>query len=207
VRVTAVAETSRPGHPNGRPRQLSLFGVEANLPRPADLEGLLLGPGQVTRIGGTARVSIVVDALWRASVLLDECAMRGLAASCEPSTVEGHIAFRTAYSSALSPLGERWLRGAMKAAPGGLTLDGQRLRLWVAACGSPDGAQAFTLRLGTGGESSAGAALAGVGLPATLLGPRSGGPAYRIVGRRRLARLVELVGDPPSQAPEGTWPV
>jgi len=187
-------------------RQLSLFGVEASPPRPLDLEGLLLGPGQVTRIGGTARVSIVVDAVWRASVLLGECAIRGLAASCEPSTVETHIAFRTAYSNALSPLGARWLRGAMKAAPGGLALDGHRLKLWVVACGAPDGSRAFTLRLGTGVEGPAGAALASIGLPATLLGPRAGGPAYRIVGRRRLARLVELIGDPPPQAPNGGWP-
>jgi hypothetical protein len=204
--VTAVAMTT-PNFPGRRPRQLSLFGVEANPPRPLDVEALLLGPGQVTRIGGTARVSIVVEAMWRASVLLHECAIRGLAASYEPSTVEGHIAFRTAYSNALSPLGDRWLRGAMKAAPGGLGLDGHRLRLWFTACGSPDGAQAFMLRLGTGGDGPAGAALASVGLPATLLGARSGGPAYRIVGRRRLARLVELIGDPPLQAPEGTWPV
>ena len=45
-----------------------------------------------------------------------------------------------------------------------------------------------------------------LGLPATLLGPRAGGPAYRIVGRRRLGRLVELVGDPPVEAPAGAWP-
>jgi len=46
-------------------RQLSLFGVEAGSPVPEDLEGLLAGPGQVVRMGGTARVSVVVDELWR----------------------------------------------------------------------------------------------------------------------------------------------
>jgi len=52
-----------------------------------------------------------------------------------------------------------------------------------------------------------GAALAAIGLPPVLLSARAGGPAYRITGRRRIARLAELVGDPPDAAPEGAWPV
>ena len=190
-------------------RQLSLFGVEASPPTPLDLEGLLAGPGQLVRMGGTARVSIVVDAPWRARVLVYECALRGLVAACEPSTVEGNVAFRTAYSSALAPLGPAWLRGAIKYPPVGLALDGRRLRLWTAAGGAPDGALGFVLRLGSSDGPAwepIGAALAAAGLPATLLGPRAGGPAYRIVGRRRLARLAELVGDQPAEAPAGAWP-
>jgi hypothetical protein len=211
VRVIAVV---KPG------RQLSLFGVEARPPNPLDLEGLLAGAGQVTRMGGTARVSIVVDAPWRAVVLRAECAMRGLAASVEPSAVEGHVAFRTAYSSALAPLGARWLRGAVKHPPEGFALDGRRLRLWAVAAGSPDGAQAYTLRLGASDATRqpdfidetplwevVGAALAAAGLPAVLLGPRADGPAYRIVGRRRLARLAEMIGEAPPQAPPDEWPV
>jgi len=198
--------------PPGRPaaRQLSLFGVEAAAPAPLDLEGLLAGAGQVTRMGGTARVSVVVDAPWRVAVLLDECAARGLTATWEPATVEGHFGVRTAYSTVLAPLGTRWLRGAVKAPPEDFALDGRRLRLWIAAAGIPDGPHAFTLRLGPGDGEAAwhtvGAALAAVGLPAVLLGPRAGGPAYRTVGRRRLARLGELVGEPPPHAPPGTWP-
>ena len=49
-------------------------------------------------------------------------------------------------------------------------------------------------------------ALAGIGVAGTLLGPRGGGPAVRVTGRRRLVRLAELVGDPPAEAPAGTWP-
>ena len=41
-------------------RQLSLFGIEAGQPEMADLAGLLAGPGQVVKMGGTARVSVVV---------------------------------------------------------------------------------------------------------------------------------------------------
>jgi hypothetical protein len=190
-------------------RQLSLFGVEARPASPLDLEGLLAGAGQVVRMGGTARVSIVVADAWRARVLLAECRLRGLVATCEPATVEGHLAFRTAYATALAPLGPRWLRGAVKYPPAGFALDGRRLRLWVAAAGTRDGAQAYTLGLGPSDEpawGAVGAALAAAGLPAALLGPRAGGPAYRIVGRRRLARLAELVGDAPPVAPPGCWP-
>jgi hypothetical protein len=109
----------------------------------------------------------------------------------------------------------------VKHPPGDFTLDGRRLRLWVIAAGRPDGNQAYFLRLGpsdatrlpdfvASGEpvwDKVGGALAAAGLPAVLLGPRAGGPGYRIVGRRRLARLAELIGEPPSQAPPDEWPV
>jgi hypothetical protein len=187
---------------------LSLFGVEARPASPLDFEGLLAGSGQVVRMGGTARVSIVVEDAWRARSLLAEAAQRGLAATCEPATVEGYIGFRTAYSTALASLGSSWLRGALKHPPTGFALDGRRLRLWAIAAGGPDGATAFTLRLGVSDEScwdAVGAALAAAGLPSALLGPRAGGPAYRIVGRRRLARLAELVGDRPAETPAAGW--
>ena len=189
-------------------RQLSLFGVEAGPPVPEDLEGLLAGPGQVVRMGGTARVSVVVEELWRAQVLSQELRDRGLPVTCV-STVEQHIGVRTAYSALLAPLGAAWLRGAaVKVPPPGFALEGRRLRLWVAAAGygEPLG---FTLRLGPSDEPAwapVGAALAAVGLSAALLSPRAGGPAYRISGRRRIARLVELVGDPPAPVPPGAWP-
>jgi hypothetical protein len=188
-------------------RQLSLFGVEAGPPAPSDLEGLLAGPGQVVRMGGTARVCVVVDELWRAQVLHTELRARGLTVTCV-STVEQHIGVRTAYSTMLAPLAAGWMRGAVKVPPSGFGLEGRRLRLWAAAAGYAD-QQGFTLRLGPSDEpawAAVGAALAAVGLPADLVGPRAGGPAYRISGRRRLARLAELVGDPPVAAPPGAWP-
>jgi hypothetical protein len=189
-------------------RQLSLFGVEARPGSPLDFEGLLAGSGQVVRMGGTARVSIVVEDAWRARALRREAAERGLTATCEPATVEGHIGFRTAYATALAPLGTAWLRGAVKYPPRAFALDGRRLRLWAIGAGCPEGGSAFTLRLGVSDEQCwgiVGAVLAAAGLPAVLLGPRAGGPAYRIVGRRRLARLAELVGEPPPECPAGAW--
>jgi hypothetical protein len=232
-------------------RQLSLFGVEAAEPSAADLAGLLAGPGQVVRMGGTARVSVVVDAPWRVHVLVAEIALRGLSATWVP-TADSHLGVRTAYARSLAPLGEAWLRGAMKRPPPGFHLDGPRLRLWVAAAGTP-GPLGFLLRLGPSDEQcwdAVGAALAAVGLPPVLVGPRAGrstpespgraaargaeteggsplpvrrgtgdpaaeepagaapisGPAYRITGRRRLARLAELVGERPPAAPSAAWP-
>ncbi|BEL10296.1 hypothetical protein Q0Z83_084870 [Actinoplanes sichuanensis] len=71
-----------PGPPGGR--QLSMFGAETTEPSPADLAGLLAGPGHLGRMGGTARVSVRVDAAWRVHVLVSELVARGLAATWEP---------------------------------------------------------------------------------------------------------------------------
>jgi hypothetical protein len=181
--------------------------VEATEPSPGDLAGLLAGPGQLVRMGGTARVSVVVDAGWRVHVLVAELALRGLNASWE-TTVEQQHQVRTSYATTLAPLGRSWLRGAAQRPPAGFHLNGSRLRLWLAAAGSPE-PPGFLLRLGGADESCwepVGAALAAIGLPAVLLLPGAGGPAYRITGRRRLARLVELVGERPPAAPAAGWP-
>ncbi|MEU4155641.1 hypothetical protein [Actinoplanes sp. NPDC026670] len=61
-----------------------MFGAETTEPSPADLAGLLAGPGQLGRMGGTARVSVRVDAAWRVHVLVGELVARGLAATWEP---------------------------------------------------------------------------------------------------------------------------
>jgi len=39
-----------------------------------------------------------------------------------------------------------------------------------------------------------------------FIAPDAGGPAYRIVGLRRITRLAELVGEPPPGAPPDEWP-
>ncbi|WP_320068216.1 hypothetical protein [Micromonospora sp. RTGN7] len=201
-----------PDRPPDPVRQLSLFGAEAADPSVADLAGLLTGPGEVFRMGGTARLSIVVDAAWRVHVLVAELARRGLAASWEATPDRRHLV-RTSYTSTLAPLAVAWLHdpptpAAVKRPPAGFHLNGRRLRLWVAAAGTatPPG---FLLRLGLDGEACqerVGAALSAVGLPAALLDAPAGGPAYRITGRRRLARLADLIGDPPTAAPPSDWP-
>ncbi|MGC4804788.1 hypothetical protein [Micromonospora sp. DT233] len=201
-----------PDRPPDPVRQLSLFGAEAADPSVADLAGLLAGPGEVSRMGGTARLSIVVDAAWRVHVLVAELARRGLAASWA-ATPDGRHLVRTSYTSRLAPLATAWLPDppppvAVKRPPAGLHLNGRRLRLWVAAAGTAD-PPGFLLRLGLAdavSQERVGAGLAAVGLPGALLDAEAGGPAYRITGRRRLARLADLIGDPPPTAPAHDWP-
>ena len=41
---------------------------------------------------------------------------------------------------------------------------------------------------------------------AELVGPRAGGPGYRISGKRRLAVLADLLGTPPPGALPDGWP-
>ncbi|MEU1250249.1 hypothetical protein ACWD8I_27925 [Micromonospora arida] len=206
---------ARPGSPQQGPsqgddagRQLVFFGADAAEPTVADLAGLLAGPGEVVRMGGTARLSVQVDAAWRVHVLVAELASRGLAASWEPTEGERH-AVRTSYTRVLKPLAAAWLHGTMKRPPAAFHLTGRRLRLWLAAAGTPEPPDCFLLRLGADDQECwepIGVALASAGLAGPLLGPGEGGPAYRITGRRRLVRLAELVGQPPRAAPTNAWP-
>ncbi|MEU4333439.1 hypothetical protein AB0F59_02300 [Micromonospora lupini] len=199
---------SQPPRDDHAGRQLVFFGADAAEPAVADLAGLLAGPGEVVRMGGTARLAVRVDAAWRVHVLVAELALRGLAASWEPTEDERHTV-RTSYTRLLKPLAVAWLHGPTKRPPAVFHLTGRRLRLWLAAAGTPEPPGGFLLRLGDGDQESwdaIGAALAAAGLAGTLLGPDEGGPAYRITGRRRLARLAELVGGPPPAAPPDAWP-
>ncbi|MEU7612356.1 hypothetical protein [Micromonospora sp. NPDC049204] len=189
-------------------RQLVFFGAEAAEPTIADLAGLLAGPGEVVRMGGTARLSVQVDAAWRVHVLVAELASRGLAASWEPTEGERH-AVRTSYTRVLKPLAAAWLHGTAKRPPATFHLTGRRLRLWLAAAGTPEPPDGFLLRLGVDDRECwepIGVVLAAAGLAGTLLSPVAGGPAYLISGRRRLDRLAELVGGPPPTAPASAWP-
>ena len=77
-------------------------------------------------------------------------------------------------------------------------LDGQRLRLWCAAAGETDRGRRILAAPGPDEEcwKPVGRALAAVGLPATLLGPRAGGPLFRIEGRKRVAPPRRAGGRP-----------
>ncbi|MFF5296860.1 hypothetical protein [Paractinoplanes globisporus] len=83
--VPAAKRRPMPRPPHADPgRQLPFFGAETTEPSPADLAGLLAGPGQLGRMGGTARVSVEVDAAWRVHVLVAELVARGLTAHWRP---------------------------------------------------------------------------------------------------------------------------
>jgi hypothetical protein len=199
--------------------QLSLFGAGAAPAALDDLEGLLVGRGRLARRGDAYRLSVVLSAPgWRVAALRAALADRGLVDAEDPEdvvAVDGLPAVRTAFSPALGPLARAWTRGAVTAPPASLRLDGPRLRLWAISAGRPDD-HGYLLGLAEndpdafGGSANdpwrrVGAALAEEGVPATPLGRRGGGPAYRVSGARRLARLRELVGDPPPDAGPD-WP-
>ena len=190
-------------------RQLSLFGADASSPEPDDLAGVLAAGGLVTLRGDAAQVSVIVDHPWRAAALVAECARRGIAATSVATPAE-HIAVRTAFSALLVPLGRDWMTGAVQRVPRAFRLDGRRLRLWAQTGGRRDGDTSYLLPAGPSEEvdrEALGAALALLGLAAQLAVPRGTGTAlYRIVGKRRLGRLIELIGDPPKQAPADIWP-
>ena len=92
--LPAPVPAARPAHrrpiplvgvPHADPgRQLSIFGAETTEPSPADLAGLLAGPGHLGRMGGTARVSVRVDGAWRVHVLVNELVRRGLVVTWLP---------------------------------------------------------------------------------------------------------------------------
>lgn len=187
--------------------QFSLFGAEAAEPVLDDLDGVLLGGGHWARLGGTARLSIVVPDRWRAVALVDEFAAREVAAqtdAVEPAH-QGLVA-RTAFCAALSPQAARWTRGANQGAPPGLVITAGALRLWAIAAGRADGA-GYLVSTAAAGEAVhliAGAQLARLGLAAVSLTHRPG-PGWRITSVKRLRRLAELVGEPPEGA-GADWP-
>jgi hypothetical protein len=192
--------------------QLSLFSAAAREPQLTDLEGLLAGPGQVVRRGDAARISVVLVDAWRVDALTAELHTLGLEADLDdPSADDGAVigtAVRTPWLPGLRAVADAWSRGAVKIPPPGWELDGSRLRWWCLAAGSAAPTM-YTLALGDNDEPAwpaAGAALAAAGVPGLLVGPRADGPAYRIVGQRRLRRLRELVGDPPAAVPADRWP-
>jgi hypothetical protein len=187
--------------------QLSLFGATAREPVLADLDGLLAGNGQVVRREQTARLSVVVPEQWRADVLVAAMAdLLGIEGETRPA--ELGLTVRTPWLADLLPIADGWTRGAVKVPPPGWVLDGARLRWWCLAEGVAAPGM-YTLHLGASDQQSwlaVGSALAIAGIPGVLVGPRADGPAYRIVGRRRLGRLVELVGEPPAGVPSIAWP-
>jgi hypothetical protein len=192
-------------------RQLSLFSAQMRPPAVADLEGLLCGTGHLVRRQDTARLSVLVTGAWRADELRAGFAELGLDGG-DPVSVatsgEEQVSVRTSFDPRLGRLALRWSRGAHPAVPADLQLDGHRLRWWLLASGVAD-EQGWVLTVNASAQQlwpGVGAALAAAGLPGTFLGPRAGGPAYRVTGQRRIARLRELVGDPPNRADPDCWP-
>jgi hypothetical protein len=181
--------------------QLSFFSAESVPPAVSDLTGVLAAPGQIVTVGSGARLSVVVDQLWRAEALGQMIDEAGLTAEIT-RTDENTPLVRTAVDAKLRLIAGDWTRGAVKTVPP-LWLPGPReLRAWTLAAGSPE-ADRYLLGLDPHApdtHSPLASALMRIGIAPTLIGTRGARPALRIGGRRRLSRLVENVGEPPETA-------
>lgn len=205
--------------------QLSFFSADLAPPRIEDLGGLLAAHGQISRGPSGVRLSILLDDEWRAESLVREFRARNIEAEVVPAAadlsaglvepgserngpVDGAALLRSRRTPELEELAADWTRGAVKAAPVGLTVAAGLLRCWTLAAGRHDGV-GFLLGLDRHAPDTyepLAAACARAGLAGALVGASGAGPALRIVGRRRHVRLVELLGTPPPEAPVGAFP-
>jgi hypothetical protein len=192
--------------------QLSFFSAESVPPAVTDLTGILAAPGQAVLVGSgkdvAARLSVVVDAVWRAQALAEMITEAGL----EPEiarTDENTPLVRTAVDARLVRIAGEWTRGAVKTVPPQWLPGPRELRAWTLAAGTPEGDR-YLLGLDPHApdtHSPLASALMRVGIAPTLIGTRGAHPALRISGRRRLSRLVENVGEPPGDVDAFTqWP-
>lgn len=189
-------------------RQLSFFSAESVPPSVADLTGVLAAAGQIVVVGDGARLSIVVDALWRAAELADMMTQAGLPAEIG-RTDEDTPLVRTAVDSQLRGIAAQWTRGAVKTVPPQWLPGARELRAWTLAAGDTD-ADRYLLGLDPHAPDTyapLASALMRVGIAPTLIGTRGARPALRISGRRRLMRLLENVGEAPDDAAaKACWP-
>ncbi|MGO4445392.1 hypothetical protein AB4Z42_18740 [Mycobacterium sp. 2YAF39] len=178
--------------------QLSFFSAESVPPAVADLTGMLAAPGQVVLVGSGARLSVVVEDLWRAEALAEMIVEAGLVPEIA-RTDENNPLVRTAVDARLVGIAGDWTRGAVKTVPPQWLPGPRELRAWTLAAGTPE-ADRYLLGLDPHApdtHSPLASAMMRVGIAPTLIGTRGSRPALRISGRRRLSRLVENVGEPP----------
>jgi hypothetical protein len=182
--------------------QLSFFSAESVPPAVADLTGLLAATGQVVLVGSGAqmgaRLSVVVEHVWRAEALAEMIVDAGLQPEIA-RTDENTPLVRTAVDPRLVAIAGDWTRGAVKTVPPQWLPGPRELRAWTLAAGTPE-ADRYLLGLDPHApdtHSPLASAMMRVGIAPTLIGTRGSHPALRISGRRRLSRLVENVGEPP----------
>lgn len=194
--------------------QFSLFGAAAVAPTVADLDGIVLAGGHWVHalVDGVAcaRLSVLVDAPWRASALIEELRSRDIeaeqVAAGHAGELSGLIDVRTGLLADLRRHADRWTLGARLVPPADFTLSAGGLRLWAIAQGRRDeiGYLLATPALESPVHRVAGAQLAAAGLTAVGVGER-GRPGWRITGIKRIRRCAELLGEAPQGA--GTdWP-
>ena len=192
--------------------QLSFFSAESVPPAVADLTGMLAAPGQVVLVGSGsqagARLSVVVEQVWRAEALAEMIVEAGLQPEIA-RTDENTPLVRTAVDARLVAIAGEWTRGAVKTVPPQWLPGPRELRAWTLAAGTPE-ADRYLLGLDPHApdtHSPLASAMMRVGIAPTLIGTRGSRPALRISGRSRLSRLVENVGEPPGDVDAfAQWP-
>jgi hypothetical protein len=188
--------------------QLSFFSAESVPPAITDLTGVLAATGQVVLVADGARLSVVVDRVWRAEALAEMMADADLGAEIS-RTDEDNPLVRTSVDTRLVGIARAWTRGAVKTVPPRWLPGPRELRAWVLAGGRPE-ADHYLLGLDPHApdmHSPLASAMMRVGIAPMLVGTRGSRPALRISGRRRLSRLVENVGEPPDGAEAlSQWP-
>lgn len=211
--------------------QLSLFSADLTPPRVEDLGGLLAAHGQIARTGSRARLSILLPDEWRARALMREFRVRDVGSEyfathdahtwgvvdvlpdgsqtrqCPGPLMPG-VLLRTERTTELDDLAATWTRGAVKSVPVDLVAAAGLLRCWTLAAGRHDEG-GFLLGLDRHAPDTyepLAAACAAAGVAGVMIGVRGGGPGLRIVGHRRHARLVEMIGTPPPEAPPAAFP-
>jgi hypothetical protein len=188
--------------------QLSFFSAESVPPAVTDLTGLLATGGQVVLLDAGARLSVVVEHEWRATALAEMISDAGLEAEIS-RTDENTPLVRTAVDARLVGIAREWTRGAVKTVPPQWLPGPRELRAWTLAAGAPE-SDRYVLGLDPHApdtHSPLASALMRVGIAPTLIGTRGSRPGLRISGRRRLSRLVENVGEPPTAVEAFThWP-
>lgn len=188
--------------------QLSFFSAESVPPAVADLTGMLAAPGQVVLVGSGARLSVVVDKVWRAQALAEMIIEAGLQPEIA-RTDENNPLVRTAVDARLLAIAGEWTRGAVKTVPPQWLPGPRELRAWTLAAGTTE-ADRYLLGLDPHApdtHSPLASAMMRIGIAPTLIGTRGSRPALRISGRRRLSRLVENVGEPPGNVDAfAQWP-
>lgn len=211
--------------------QISLFAADVAEPLLDDLGGLLAANGQLARGAAGTRLSILLgpaagtsaagtgaadtgstdtdytdEVLARADALVAECDRRGIGAQ---RSIEGdRVLVSTDRLPELNALADAWTRGSVKRVPEFPAPPGGFLRCWALAAGHSEPA-GYLLRTDPQAEQllpPLAAALSAIGLTGSILGSRGGGPGVRIVGRRRLRRLVELLGTAPAGLTVGAFP-
>jgi len=170
---------------------------------------MLAAHGQITVGTSGARLSILIQNSGRAAALVTECAARNVPATVVD--VEGPgaaVLVRTSRSPVLLPLARDWTRGAVKAVPDQLVVSAGFLRIWALAAGRMDDVGYLLGVDPHSPESTDGltAACSRTGLAGAYIGVRGGGPGIRILGHRRLARLIDTVGTLPAGLPDECYP-